>query len=83
MSQDVNTKGHCVYRAHTETQNKAYQHRMVLLLEDGPLVHSLAVVIGLHDVCKLSLYIRGTPHLLQGHPGLRTPWQQDCWGCQE
>jgi len=72
MSQDVNKKWHCVYRAHIETalQNKAYQHRTVLLLEDSPLIHGLAVVICLHDVCKLSLYIRGTPHSLQGQPGL-------------
>ena len=72
MSQDVDQNWHSLYKARTATalQNKAYQHRTVLLLEDGPCVHSFAVVIGLHDVCKLSLYIRGTPHSLQGHPGL-------------
>jgi len=44
----------------------AYQDRAVLPLEDGHLVHILAVVIGLHNVSKLSLQIRGAPHTLQG-----------------
>ena len=50
--------------------SETYQNRAVLLLQDGPLVHILAVVVGLHDVSKLSLHIRGPPHPLQGLPGL-------------
>ena len=50
----------------------AYQDRAVLLLEDCKLVDSLAVLMGLHNVSKLGLHIRGATHTLQGGTSLHS-----------
>ncbi len=49
---------------------QTHQDRAVLLLEDGHLVDAPAGVHSLHNVSKLSIYIGGAAHTLQGSTSL-------------